>query len=120
MATTRLGLDENIEAALAYLLTFLTGVLFYIMEDNEFVRFHAVQSIIVFGALFVVSMALGVLSTIIFPVPGIGQMIAAILGTISFILAPLSFALWIYLMYRAYSGDRYHVPLAGPYAERYA
>lgn len=116
---TSIGLDERLEAALTYLLGFLTGILFYLLEDNEFVRFHAVQSIIVFGGLFIVSMGMGLISTFLTVIPGIGPLIAAVFATVSFLLMPISFLLWLYLMYRAYSGDRYHVPWAGRYAERY-
>ena len=43
------GLDPNLAAALAYLLGFLTGILFLVIEkDSKFVRFHALQSTMVF------------------------------------------------------------------------
>lgn len=52
---TALGIDENIEGLLCYVLGFLTGILFLVLEkDNKFVRFHAMQSIVTFLALFVI------------------------------------------------------------------
>ncbi len=52
---TALGLSENIEGALAYLAGWITGLVFWFLEpENKFVRFHAMQSIVVFGALTVV------------------------------------------------------------------
>jgi len=45
---TSLGLDENIEGALCYVLGWLTGIVFFVLEkDNRFVKFHAMQSIVV-------------------------------------------------------------------------
>ncbi len=58
MTKTSLGLEENIEGVLCYLLGFITGIAFYLLEkENKFVRFHAMQSIIVFGALFILQRA---------------------------------------------------------------
>lgn len=57
---TALGIDENIEGLLCYVLGFITGILFLVLEkDNKFVRFHAMQSIVTFLAFFVVSMVIG-------------------------------------------------------------
>lgn len=116
---TRTGLDQNIAGALCYLLTFITGILFYVIEDrNRFVRFHAAQSIVTFGGLFLFSIILGAVSTAVFPVPGIGPIVAALLGTISLFLIPVSVGLWIYLMYKAYNGVQYRLPFAAQYADR--
>ena len=47
MSKTSLNIEENIEALLCYVLTWVTGLLFLILEkDNKFVKFHAMQSII--------------------------------------------------------------------------
>ena len=55
MAKTSLNLDENIEGLLCYLGIWITGLIFYLLEkDNKFVKFHAMQSIIVFLSLFVI------------------------------------------------------------------
>jgi len=46
------GLDENVGAALAYAFGWVTGAAFLLLEpSNKFVRFHAWQSVIVFGGL---------------------------------------------------------------------
>lgn len=46
------GLDENIAGALAYVLGFVTGIFFLVVEKNsKFVKFHALQSTIVFGIM---------------------------------------------------------------------
>jgi uncharacterized membrane protein len=88
-------------------LGWVSGVVFFLLEqENKFIKFHAIQSIIVFGALSLIN---GVLGWI--PVLGL------IIGIISGILA---FILWILLMVKAVQGERYKVKWAGNYAEKWA
>lgn len=91
--------DQNLKAALTYLLGFVTGIFFLLTEkENSFVRFHALQSTVVFGALFILNF-----------VPVLG-----------FFTVPLGLILWIFLMYKAYSGERYKLPYIGDFIERQA
>ncbi|MFW6134189.1 MAG: DUF4870 domain-containing protein [Elusimicrobiota bacterium] len=101
---TVMGVKENLEALLCYVLGWITGIVFILLEkDNEFVRFHAVQSIVVFGGLMIISIALNY-------IPFIGFIV-------SIFIAPVSFILWIFLMYKAFNGEKYKLPLAGDFAE---
>jgi uncharacterized membrane protein len=110
------GLAPNVAGALAYVLGPLTGVLFLVIEkENRFVRFHAAQSIVVGIALIILDIALTILSTILAVVPVIGWLIGILL---SLVLGFGSFILWLVLMYRAYQGREWEVPLAGPQARR--
>ena len=105
---TSLGMDENIEAALSYFLGFITGILFFVMEkDNKFVKFHAMQSIAVFIALFVVNMVLGIILSITI----VGLMLFPLIYLIEVIL-------WIFLMYKAYNGELFKLPVFGDFAEK--
>ena len=62
MAKTSTGLDENTAGLLCYVLGWVSGIAFILLErENNFVKFHAVQSTIVFGAIAV---AMGVFSWI--------------------------------------------------------
>ena len=107
MEKTSTGLDENVAGLLCYLLLGMSGVVFLILEpENRFVRFHAIQSIIVFGILNIAGFILGWM-------PFIGAFFAWIIGVLSFIL-------WIVLMVKAYQGTRYKVPWAGNLAEKWA
>lgn len=61
-----LGLEENVEAALSYVLGWITGIIFYLLETRStYVRYHAFQSLVTFLAI---QIAMHILWFI--PVPG--------------------------------------------------
>jgi uncharacterized membrane protein len=102
---TSSGMDQNVAGLLCYVLGWVTGIIFFIIEkENKFVRFHAMQSIVVFGGLTVIEIILNF-------IPILGWILNIILGIIAFIL-------WILLMVRAYNGKMYKVPWAGNFAEK--
>ncbi len=102
---TSLGLSENIEAVLAYALTFLSGFAFLIIEkDNKFVRFHAMQSFITFIMLIMLSWIIGI-------VPILGSLV-------SWIISRATIILWIVLMYNAFRGKYFKVPVIGEIVEK--
>jgi uncharacterized membrane protein len=104
MNKTSSGMDENLAGALTYALGWVTGALFLVTEPtNAFVRYHAWQSVIVFGAL---SIAWLVSVSVLF----VGWLVAFV------IIPPLSLFLWLLLMYKAYQGERYKLPFAGDLA----
>ena len=105
MEKTSTGLDENVAGLLCYVLGWVSGLVFILIEkENKFVRFHAMQSIIVFGILTIASVILGLL-------PVIG-------GFIVWIIWLLSLVLWIVLMVKAYQGTKYKLPWVGNVAEK--
>ena len=111
---TSTGLDENVAGLLCYLLGVITGIIFYVIEkENKFVRFHAVQSIIVFGLLIILDW---VVIPIVMMVPLLGWVIGGLLGMLTFVAA---LVLWVLLMYKAYKGEMYKLPVIGELAERY-
>ena len=106
MKKTSTGLDENVAGLLCYVLGWISGIVFILIEpENKFVRFHAIQSIVVFGALTIAS---GIFSWI----PFIGAFFAWVVGVLSIIL-------WIVLMVKAYQGTRYKLPWSGNLAEKW-
>jgi len=112
---TDTGLQENVAGLLCYAVGWITGLIFFLIDKRPFVRFHAKQSIVVFGALnilhFVVAMIFGVslLS---------GGLGAASIGLLlSRLISLVTFVLWIVLMLKAYQGHRFRVPLAADVAE---
>ncbi len=105
------SLEPNVAGFLCYLVGWITGLIFILIEkENKFVRFHAMQSIVTFGAFSVVMAVFSILSRIgtLDVVFGIFQAIVGILG----------FVLWIILMIKAYQGERYKLPIAGDIAEK--
>jgi len=99
--------QSNIIAALSYLLGFVTGLIFLYIEPynaDPFVRFHARQSIGVSVAWFVINVILGVFIAVL------PHFLCVIFG---FILDLLNIGLaiyWVFLMYKAYKGERYRIP----------
>ena len=94
-----MGLEQNVAGLLCYVLGWVTGIIFFVLEkDNKFVRFHAMQSIIVFGAITVVDIILG--------------------WVLSWLLSILALIPWIVLMVKAYRGEKYKLPVAGNIAEK--
>jgi uncharacterized membrane protein len=115
---TSTGLSANTEGALAYLLGPITGVLFLVLEkENRFVRYHAAQSIVVGVLLIVTSMGLSIASTVLAFVPVLGWLVALLL---SLVLGVGSFILWLALMWRAFMGERWELPVARDLARRLA
>ncbi len=59
VAGSTTSLEPNVAGLLCYLAAWITGLIFILIEkENKFVRFHAMQSIVTFGAIFVVCIVL--------------------------------------------------------------
>ncbi|HHV75987.1 MAG TPA: DUF4870 domain-containing protein [Syntrophothermus lipocalidus] len=113
-AGTDTGLPRNLAALLSYVLGWLTGLVFYFIEKDSFVRFHAMQSILVFGGIT----GIYVIVSILFPL-GLWR-IWGIVHVFTSLLSLLSVILWVLLMVKAYQGERYKLPYIGDLAEQYA
>ena len=104
MSGSSTGLDTKIAGLLCYLLGWVTGLIFLVIEkEDQDVRFHAYQSFITFGTISILSIGLQF-------VPFIGWFAAALLG-------PVGFILWVLLMLKAFQGERFKLPVAGDWAE---
>ncbi len=102
---TSLGLTPNVTAALAYALWLVGGIIVYLMEkENKFVRFHAMQSIMMFGALLILSIFLGLIPII--------NLLAA------FIMPVIVLICWIYGIIKASKGESFKFPFIGDLAEK--
>jgi uncharacterized membrane protein len=98
------GLQANTAALLSYVAGFITGIIFFVIEkDNKFVKFHAMQSIILFAATFALQMVCVMLPIFIVLIPLLN-------------LAVL--ILWIILMVKAYQGETFKLPVIGEIAEK--
>jgi uncharacterized membrane protein len=106
MEKTSSGLEANVAGLLCYVLGWVSGLVFILIEkENKFVRFHAMQSIIVFGALTVANFILSW-------IPVIGGFLVWVIGLLGLVL-------WIVLMIKAYQGATYKLPWAGNLAEKW-
>ena len=101
---TSTGLMPNVASLLCYVGGWISGIIFFVLEQkNMDVRFHAAQSIIVFGTLTIAGAILGL-------IPVIGNAFSVIVGIIAIIL-------WVVLMVKAYNRERYRVVLAADIAD---
>jgi uncharacterized membrane protein len=117
MEKATFGLDENVASAACYVLTWVTGIIFFVMEkDNKTVRFHAMQSILTFLPLMIL---IWIFSAIIgMMVFGAGLLGAwAIFSVLTTLIWIIMLLLWLFLMYKAYQGEKFLVPIVGAIAE---
>jgi len=106
VAKTSMGLEENLAGLLCYVLGWITGIVFLVLEkENKFVRFHAWQSLLTF-------LPLSVIAWILAHIPLMGWLLAGLVWILILIL-------WLILMFKAYKGEKYKLPIAGDIAEKH-
>ena len=111
MEETSTGLNENAAGLLCYVLGWITGIIFLVIESkNKVVRFHAFQSIVTFGSITVISIVLGILGLIPF--------IGVLFSILGYIVGLIAFVLWVILIVMAAQGKKYKLPWAGNFAEK--
>lgn len=97
---TSSGMQQNVAGSLCYLLWWITGIIFLVMEkENKFVRFHAWQSVFTFAAITVLQIILSF-------IPIVGWILGIIIWIVSVIL-------WLFCMYKAYKGESFKLPIVG-------
>jgi uncharacterized membrane protein len=121
------GLEPNIAAALSYI--WIVGVIFYLMEkENNFIRFHAMQSILFGIANTVIMMVLVFVGFIMSYVLAasmlmggvVGNLISLLIGLIWLLFCLLGIALFATLIFaalKAYQGNKFKIPIIGNMAE---
>lgn len=96
--------NEKLIAVIAYFGWFVTAIIILLLErKNTFIRFHAMQSLITFGAIFVLAIIfhfLPILNDLVQPLVVFGGIL-----------------LWLFLMYQAYLGKMYKLPYIGQIAQ---
>jgi uncharacterized membrane protein len=100
---------DNMAATLTYGLGWLTGLLFYFIDKRPYVRFHATQSIVVFGGLHIIRYALGVFFGSTWP-GGHGEFLFGF--GLCRLIDVVALTLWIFLMVKANQGLRFRIPVA--------
>jgi len=106
------GLEENVAGLLCYILGWLTGLIFLLIDKRPFVKFHAAQSIALSIAVVVVYFAVGIV---------FGMMHFMHLGFLALAAYPIVglgvFIVWIFSMYKAYQHEKFMLPIIGNIAQ---
>ena len=105
------GLQENVAGLLCYLLGWVTGIIFLLIDKRPWVKFQAAQSIVLFGGLTALRIALAFMSGLFGGFFGWG---------LSSILALVGVILWIMLMVKAYQHETFRVPIVADIADSIA
>lgn len=114
----RSALSENVAGMLGYLFGWITGIIFFLTDKRPFVRFHAAQSIVVFGSLHLLSTIMGVSLGAHFLSGGWGHWETwGPLALLSRVLHLVELILWIVLMVKAFQGEKFRLPIASEIAD---
>ncbi len=109
------GISENVAGLLCYIAGWLSGLIFLLIDKRPFVKYHAAQSIVVFGGLTIIYFILAQFFVTSLFLGGWG------LVSLLFLAVRLTFLiLWILLMVTAYQGQRFRVPIAAEFADKLA
>ncbi len=107
IAASTEGLAENVAGLLCYVLGWVTGLIFLLTDKRPWVKFHAAQSIAVFGGLTVIRIGLLFMSHFL------GWAIFGLVGLLTLVL-------WIFLMVKAYQHETVRIPIAADIADSLA
>jgi uncharacterized membrane protein len=113
------ALPENIAGALAYF-TFVPAIVFLLLDPyrkNRFVRFHAVQCLLVWLVGIVVALALRLLGMVVFLIPTLGPLLVVIADVAALLAAVL---LWLVLIIKALQAEMFGLPWVGAAARQYS
>ena len=125
-AKSSTGLDENLAALLSYVFTWVSGLVFFLIEKtSRLVRFHAMQSIllsasaiivgiILWFAWFVVTLIVGQLSGLL------GTLAGLVIGLLIFVFYIAVLIAWVLCLVKAYQGQYYKLPVIGNFAEKFS
>lgn len=115
------GLDENVAGLLSYVAGWITGIIFFVIDKRPFVKFHAAQSMVVFGALFILSIGSSMFLSMSWMMgAATGFLGSAIHFLFSTVLGLVCFVAWILCMVKAYQHERFKLPFLGDIAENIA
>jgi uncharacterized membrane protein len=110
-------MSDNVAGALCYVLGFITGILFLVIEPwnrNKFVRFHAFQSIFYNAAVWVFFIVQSILSSVM------PFALGFVMAAVSMLLLLAAVGIWVLLLVKAYQGERFRLPVIGELADKQA
>ncbi|MFW6111153.1 MAG: DUF4870 domain-containing protein [Thermoproteota archaeon] len=116
---TELGLGENVEGALCYVLGWITGIVFLVLEGkNDFIKFHAMQSIVTFLPLTILVWLFGTIGGTFGGFWWGFSPFFLLFTVLSWLIGLFTLILWLILMLKAYQGERYKLPIIGDIVEQ--
>ena len=120
------GLDENVAALLSYILNWISGLVFFLIEkDSRLVRFHAMQSILLTAAAVVVGIVLWVawivLAIILAMMSDVlASLVSILIGLVIFVFYIAVLLAFILCMVKAYQKQYFKLPVIGNFAEKFS
>jgi uncharacterized membrane protein len=126
MTKSSTGLDQNVAALLAYLLGWIGGLVFFLIEkDSRFVRFHAMQSILLNVAAFVLFIALWVVTVFLMVIGSFAGDVAislfGVVGTLIWVVFGVGVAIAAILcLVKAFQNQYFKLPVIGNFAEKFS
>jgi uncharacterized membrane protein len=113
------GLTPNVAAGLACLLTFLSGIVFLVLEKrSQFVRFWAMQATIFGGVWFLGSVVLSIVGAVFAHIPVLGVIMGLLLTLVYVALNIVCLIVWIVMLVKSFSGLEWEIPILGRIARQ--
>jgi len=125
-AKSSTGLDENVAALLSYILHWISGLVFFLIEkDSRLVRFHAMQSILLGAVAFIGGFALWFVWVIVTLLLGqiadfLGTLVGLVLGLVIGVFYIAIVVGWVLCLIKAYQGQYFKLPVLGNFAEKFS
>jgi uncharacterized membrane protein len=107
-ATPAAGSNKKAFSTLAYILGWITGVIFlFVGKDDPDVKWNAANSIVVFGGLSIINIVFSV-------IPGVNKVLPPIVGLVGLIY-------WIAFLVKNLQGhgEKQHAPLISGFIDQY-
>ncbi|MCE5329924.1 DUF4870 domain-containing protein [bacterium] len=113
-AKSSTGMEPKIACLLAYLFSWLGGLIIFLIEkENKFVKFHALQALIL-GIVEVVCFI--VISLILGMIPYVGWFLFSWLG---WVLGAVCYIFAIIAIVKSFQGERYYIPFLRGLVNKY-
>src|SRR5437762_9997729 len=108
------GLPSNVAAAIACI-PLIGGIIFYILEKRDnFVRFYAMQSIVLGGAWILFVIIYSIAHAILTPIPAIGLLFSVILWVVWALVGVAFLVVFIVTVVKSFIGVLWEIPYVGP------
>ncbi|HUI73814.1 MAG TPA: DUF4870 domain-containing protein [Candidatus Acidoferrum sp.] len=109
---------ENVAGLLCYLVGWITGLIFLLIDKRPFVRFHGAQSIAFNISIIAIWIVFWIVEALLTFITALMHFPIGFLFIFFFPIVGLAiFAVWIFLMYKAYQGEKFKLPIIGNLVE---